>query len=142
MDLTQGDITTRAILSDISYSLFTKNNKDQHHLITNGDVSQLSNTFFDPTKLTIFISHGWNNNNQSAVNSNLKAAILDKYDVNLFITDWRGPANSNYLTARYAVTSVGQFQVSIPYFHLKHAGADIKSCALDAHAQSCNCTID
>jgi pancreatic triacylglycerol lipase len=108
IDLKVGDAKPRVELSDVSYDLYTKNNKDYPYIITTGNVNELSKSFFDPKKPILFVAHGWNNNRNSDVNRYIREATFGNHDVNLFIVDWSGPANSLYLSAKGSVGPVGK----------------------------------
>ncbi|XP_063914906.1 pancreatic triacylglycerol lipase-like isoform X2 [Zophobas morio] len=103
-----GTVTPRVGVSDVEYDLYTRSNQDSPFTITNNDINSLSSSNFDPKKVSIFVSHGWNNNRGSSVNTLIKEAIFGNYDINLFIVDWSGPANEFYLTAKSSVVPVGE----------------------------------
>lgn len=63
---------------------------------------------FDKNKETVFLVHGWRNNFTSSMNSLIRTAVLQKYDVNLFVVDWRHSTDS-YLTAYHNVKRVGEY---------------------------------
>lgn len=102
------EIDVKVAQSDVEFDLYTKSNEDYPHIITNGNVDELSKSHFDPKKISVFVAHGWNNNRNSAVNTNIRQTIFIRNNVNLFIVDWSRPANKFYLSAKNSVVPVGE----------------------------------
>ncbi|CAH0561779.1 unnamed protein product [Brassicogethes aeneus] len=108
-DLLYSKIQLTASEDDATIFFYSRNNPEDPIELSIYDASSLvSDVHYNNTKPHVFISHGWNNNYQSNVNVLIKASLLEKYDVNVFVVDWSGPANKNYITARNAVTAIGE----------------------------------
>ncbi|XP_019880326.2 pancreatic triacylglycerol lipase [Aethina tumida] len=108
-DLVNSKIELQATANDATLYLYTRNNQENPVVLKVQDAASLaSNQYFSNKRSNVFISHGWNNDYQSPVNRLITAAVLEKYDVNVFVVDWSGPANKNYLTAKNAVPTIGQ----------------------------------
>lgn len=102
---------SRASTNDVTLYLFTRNNQDNPSLIklTNGLDDLINNKYYDSQKINAFIIHGLNNNHGSLINQQIRPAILERYDVNVFVADWSKPANAFYTVAFNAVPQVGKF---------------------------------
>jgi pancreatic triacylglycerol lipase len=95
----------KAGASDVTLYLYSKTNPGGE-IIHLGRAEGLPRAY-NPNKQSIFIIHGWNNNHQSDVNRLIKDAVMASQDVNIFVVDWSGPANEDYLTAQNAVQPIG-----------------------------------
>ncbi|KAJ8920202.1 hypothetical protein NQ315_011863 [Exocentrus adspersus] len=92
---------------DVNFYLYTRNNPETFTLFTSSNLT--FSTVFDASKPTLFIIHGWQNNYSSPVNKLIKEAVLEKHDVNVFVTDWGAVAKENYVAAFYSVPSIGKY---------------------------------
>lgn len=72
-------------------------------------MSLLALTDFEANKDTLFIIHGWKNNNESSVNYKIRETILSQNDLNVFVVDWSPIAGKNYISAQGAVLRVGEY---------------------------------
>lgn len=108
VDLMAGGLEPFASVADVSYDLYTRTTTSSPVTIKNNDVNALTSTKFDSKKDNVFVAHGWNNNRNSDVNAKVRANIFINHDVNLFIVDWSGPANKDYLSAKSATVDVGK----------------------------------
>lgn len=108
VDLAAGEFDPYVSTSDVSYDLYTRTTQNSRVTITNNDVNALANTNFDSKKENVFVAHGWTNDRNSAVNTQIRGSIFAKNDVNLFIIDWSGPASKNYISAKGATVDVGK----------------------------------
>ncbi|KAJ8951111.1 hypothetical protein NQ318_021555 [Aromia moschata] len=108
-DLESRPVEATASESDVTYQFFSKSNTKTPVTIKSTEASPLKTTAFKITMDTVFIVHGWRNDNESLVNYEIKEALLPKYDANVFVVDWSRLAKKNYVTAKNAVTAVGGF---------------------------------
>nr|XP_022902538.1 phospholipase A1-like [Onthophagus taurus] len=109
IDLFEPDPRRRPItLDDLTFLLYTKKSKKHPDTIPANNFN-ISRSKFNASLPNVFVSHGWNNHAKSPVNTIIGSAILEHFNVNLFIIDWSGPANLNYFSARAAVPIIGEF---------------------------------
>lgn len=100
------EVAIRATPDDVTYYLYTPHNVETGHSIQSVGTSL---PHFDPKKKTFFIIHGWMDGYQAEVNSYVKTALFNNYDVNIFVVDWSPLAKNLYSTAKNSVTSIGEF---------------------------------
>lgn len=68
--------------NDVFFMLYTQRNRDNgQRLSLNADA--IRNTQFNSGAETRFIIHGWNNDGNSPVNTQIKSAYLDRGDFNV-----------------------------------------------------------
>lgn len=109
--------------SEVNFHLYTRNNELDSELIPGLDFENLmSSNYFNATKNTTFIIHGWNNNYKSPLNTLIKPVLLRHYDINVFVVDWSGPANKFYSTSVSVVPIVGEFVGSFVNFIIDYFG--------------------
>lgn len=94
---------------DVNFYFYSQQNPENPTVFNAKEAKELQNSHFDETKQTLFVVHGWKNNHTSPVNELIKAAILEKHDVNVFVVDWSPVAKENYISAFYNVPRVGKF---------------------------------
>lgn len=105
----QGPITREATIDDVTFYLYSPNGNLEMIPAANF-ASTIQFTNFDKTKKTIFITHGWNNDHSSSINTLIRSAVLKHHEMNVFVVDWSGPANSiNYISAKAASIKVGGY---------------------------------
>lgn len=68
--------------NDVFFMLFTQRNPTNGQRMTI-DADLIRNSNFNPAALTRLVIHGWNNDHQSAVNTQITAAYLQKGDFNV-----------------------------------------------------------
>nr|XP_006825445.1 PREDICTED: pancreatic lipase-related protein 2-like [Saccoglossus kowalevskii] len=68
--------------------LYTRQNRDSKQVIDRKDPATLHNSYFDDSKDTKFIIHGWLHNGDIDWVSDMKHALLDKDDLNVIQVDW------------------------------------------------------
>ncbi|KAG6447346.1 hypothetical protein O3G_MSEX004953 [Manduca sexta] len=90
------------------YWLFTRQNPTNRQVIQHNNINSLLNSNYRANRATKVIVHGWNNNGDTHMNPLITSAFLAVQDCNVIVVDWRGLANSNYITAANSVPSVGQ----------------------------------
>lgn len=106
----QEPVTRLATLYDITLYLHRSNNESPEVIEASSYEKAFTSTKFDPKLKTVFIIHGWNNDYTSPVNTFVREAVLDNYNVNLFVVDWGTPAHDlNYVTAKASALFVGNF---------------------------------
>ncbi|KAI4468893.1 lipase [Holotrichia oblita] len=108
-DLWQDVIALNATAKDVTIYLYTPKNPTEPSILPVAQSIPLSDTPFNPSFPTFFITHGWRNNYESSINSLIKAAILNVTDANVFVNDWSPIAgNILYKLAALEVENVGQ----------------------------------
>lgn len=94
---------------DVNFHFYSRRNPTNATILNTREAKNLEHSYFDMTKETLFIIHGWKNDYSSPVNELIKDAILEKHDVNVFAVDWSPIAKENYISAFYNVPRVGKF---------------------------------
>lgn len=95
--------------SDVTFHLFTQSNQYYSEVVRGTDFEDLlKSQHFKKEKKIKFIIHGWNNHKDSLVNNLIKAALFVHHDINVFVVDWKRPANKFYTTSKSAVPIVGR----------------------------------
>ncbi|KAI4468890.1 lipase [Holotrichia oblita] len=141
-DLSQEVPASRASTSDVIIYLYTPRNLNTpSQLASDGSVS-LSSTNFDASLPIFFITHGWNNNYQSDVNVNVKAAIQAITNANIFVVDWSSITNGLYTISYANVESVGQIVGDYVYsimtaYGLPSSQFRLVGHSLGAHVSGC-----
>lgn len=108
VDLLNEEITiTRVEPGHVSLYFYTKNDPNNPIILDSQNADELKNTQFNPNNEIVFIIHGWSNDYSAFVNTELKRAIFQRHDVNIFIVDWSPIASQGYTTAKGAVEGVG-----------------------------------
>lgn len=95
--------------NDLTYYFYTRRHPSNSIKIKSSSVNLLALTDFVGTKDTLFIIHGWKNDNFSAVNTRIREAILSQNDLNLFVVDWGVIASQGYIGAQGSVRRVGEY---------------------------------
>lgn len=118
--------------------LYTQNNRENPNTIPATNFNAIQNSQFQPSRRNFFIVHGWNGNRNSGVNTQIRRALLDRFDLNVFVVDWSGPANQFYTTARNAVPVIGRLlgnfiEQMIIAFNLRPADFNLAGHSLGAH---------
>ncbi|GJQ68239.1 hypothetical protein Trydic_g10769 [Trypoxylus dichotomus] len=106
-DLWRNPGETRANINDLTLFLFTRNNPTSANTIPANNFNAILSSQFSPARISIFVAHGWNSNVNSGLNAAIRNAVLNRFDANVFIVDWSGPANQFYTTAMSAVPIIG-----------------------------------
>lgn len=95
----------RAQASNIKYNYFRKGSSIGT-VVYSTNVGALKNTRHDAHKETIYIIHGWTNNNKSTINTSIRDALLKHHDVNIFVVDWSRYSRLDYASAQLRVQAV------------------------------------
>ncbi|KAJ8974935.1 hypothetical protein NQ317_012915 [Molorchus minor] len=108
-DLRNSKIQARALATDITYYFYTQSINSSNGIPLYNIEENLPKDVFHPDKEVIVAIHGWQNDFSSPFATNIKLAILNKYDVNFIIVDWGRIAKMNYVTAKYSVQEIGKY---------------------------------
>lgn len=93
-------------LNDIIYILFTRRNPTVGQRLTSMDSVRSSN--WNSNNQVRFIIHGWNSNQDTALNSFITRELLEFGDHNVVVVDWgAGAQTPNYIAARNRVGATG-----------------------------------
>lgn len=90
--------------SKIKYNYFGKGSS-KSTVVYSTDVTALRKTAFDASLESVFVIHGWTNNNISTINTSIRNALL-KHDVNIFVVDWSKYSRLDYLSSMARVSEV------------------------------------
>lgn len=123
---------------DMTYHFYSQKHPISSFDIKLSTIDLLRFTDFDPGKETLFIIHGWNNNNESEVNYHIRETILEDHDINIFVVDWSPMAGRNYISARNSVVRVGGYvadfiRILKAEFGLKLSAVKFVGFSLGAH---------
>lgn len=112
-------------ISDTRFLLYTQNNPDTPQLLELGNTDSIEASYFDPANPTRTTIHGWNGNEESEVNTLLRAAYLQKGDFNIIHVDWSVGADTTlFQTARNRVGAVGGTVAQMLKLLESYAGAN------------------
>lgn len=121
-------------VTDVEFSLYTHGNPE-------GEIVQLGNAFsltesnFNKNHPTRFVIHGWNGNRGSGMNRIIRNAYLQIGNFNIVVVDWSaGDTNTNYLTARSRVSSVGEAVALFIDFLVNTGGASYSDIYIAGHS--------
>ncbi|XP_057658586.1 pancreatic lipase-related protein 2-like [Diorhabda carinulata] len=95
--------------TDIIYHFYCQLHPSNTFDININNVDLLKYSNFSAKKNTLFIIHGWKNNNESSVNHKIREKILHYHDINVVVVDWSKMAGGSYLSAKNSVTRVGKY---------------------------------
>lgn len=105
--------------NDVFFVLFTRRNPTAGQRLARTAASINGSQWSNGAGGTRFIIHGWNNNHQSSVNTDITRAFLAAADHNVVAVDWGvGANNPNYITSRNHVPAVAtQVASFIDFLH-------------------------
>lgn len=93
-------------VDQVFFVLFTRNNRNGVKI--GMDANAIKATTHNSAHPTRFIIHGWNNDQNAAVNKLITEAYLTRGDFNVIVVDWGAGANTvNYISARNRINEVG-----------------------------------
>ncbi|KAG5885403.1 hypothetical protein JTB14_031425 [Gonioctena quinquepunctata] len=87
--------------------LYTRTDPDGIQ-VSLSDRTSVSNSSFDATKNTVFVTHGWTNNYLSPSCVTVREAFLKAADANVFVIDWSDVASLSYQKAQKQMVTVGK----------------------------------
>ncbi|XP_052740187.1 pancreatic triacylglycerol lipase-like [Bicyclus anynana] len=117
-----------------AYWLFTRQNPRNHQLLVNNNANSIRNSNYNGNRQTKVISHGWNSNGNSGVNTMVRDAFLAAGDFNVIVLDWRGAASGVYTTSVRAVPDVGRQLANFLVFLFRTAGGNWNNVHLVGHS--------
>ncbi|CAG9814834.1 unnamed protein product [Phaedon cochleariae] len=130
---TDNDLLNAVHDDDIKIFFFGKNSSEGVQLnIT--DEKAVQNTSFSTTKQTFFVTHGWNNDKTSKMPRLIRKALLENYDVNVFIVDWSSHSKSLYSQAFLVIESMGKLLASKISALQNNTGLELGKTALIGHS--------
>ncbi|KAJ8916054.1 hypothetical protein NQ315_010922 [Exocentrus adspersus] len=133
-DLVNAEIDTRADETDITYHFFNQRDPLVGVDIKSNNIDALRNTRFSASRESLFVIHGWKNNNESDVNYHVREAILEKHNINLFVVDWSPVAGKNYVSAKGSVVKVGQHIANFVKSLASRYGLRVSTVSLVGHS--------
>lgn len=84
---------------DVTYDLYTTDNKDEAVTLRTGDTAQLKDSPFNPAWPTKIIIHGWIENGDTFWYHDIRRNYLSIGDYNVICVNWFPGANKEYLTS-------------------------------------------
>lgn len=94
-------------MNDIIFLLFTRKNPTVGQRIT-FNMDTVFNSNWNANNEVRFIIHGWNSNQDTALNIFMTREFLERADHNVVVVDWSAGAQTpNYIAARNRVGSTG-----------------------------------
>ncbi|XP_077987386.1 inactive pancreatic lipase-related protein 1-like [Glandiceps talaboti] len=81
---------------DITFLLYTRQNRVTPNILTRKDVLGLAESNFDPSRPTKFVIHGYTGNGYNGWRRDMAQALVAREDVNAFSVDWRKGALAIY----------------------------------------------
>ncbi|KAJ8943952.1 hypothetical protein NQ318_013532 [Aromia moschata] len=108
-NLTKKPESFTAQTSDVNLYFYSKSNPNEPVVLNVLDVNKVIKTKFNSSKECLFIVHGWLNNYSSPVNVMIKGAVLEKYDVNVFVVDWSAISKNGYIECVANIERIGKF---------------------------------
>lgn len=112
---------------------YSKKNLNNGIAFKSTDVSTIAKSAFVAGKTTVFIIHGWKNDQGSEFRTKVKDAVLGSFDVNLFEVDWNSVAQGSYASAQAAVSPVGKIVAGFISL-LKGKGLNVGNVKLVGHS--------
>ncbi|XP_032689477.1 pancreatic triacylglycerol lipase-like [Odontomachus brunneus] len=94
---------------DVTYDLYTKDNKDEAVILRTGDTAQLKDSPFNPDWPTKIIIHGWIENGDAFWYHDIRRNYLSIGDYNIICVNWFPGANKEYLTSVRLTRQVGEY---------------------------------
>ncbi|KAI8426442.1 hypothetical protein MSG28_005270 [Choristoneura fumiferana] len=91
-----------------AYILFTRRNPHNGQTLILNDANSIRNSNFNPAHTTIAIAHGYIQSQNSNLNQIIRDAYLNRMEANVIVLDWSRISQMDYMTAIYAIPSVGQ----------------------------------
>ncbi|XP_070536417.1 pancreatic lipase-related protein 2-like [Ptychodera flava] len=79
-----------------AFQLFTRQNYNTGQFLDRHKPEALEASNFDAQRMSVFIIHGWLNHGDIFWMHNVKDALLDFNDYNVFLVDWSGGARAGY----------------------------------------------
>ncbi|KAB0800969.1 hypothetical protein PPYR_05323 [Photinus pyralis] len=129
---------------DVTLHLFTRKHPKTSVAVPINKAGDLlrHNQSFNASALNYFIIHGWRNNYKSNVNVVITEAILNNYDVNVFVVDWSTYAFKFYTTSKAAVPQIGLFLANfisdlLKEYQIPHTQFVLVGHSLGAHIAGC-----
>ncbi|XP_065165077.1 phospholipase A1-like [Atheta coriaria] len=109
VDLQHRDVDFELVPEDITVYFHSAAEPTIGHKFSAHDFDgQVNHPDFDPTRKTVFVTHGWTGFNTSYSCRTIYTALLVKDEVNVFVVDWNRPAHEFYTVARQVVPDIGR----------------------------------
>ncbi|XP_073819936.1 phospholipase A1-like [Musca autumnalis] len=91
----------------VKYYLYTRVNPSKGTKIV-ATTKSVDASYFDASKPTYFVIHGWTQSYTSGMNKDIRAAALRTFDCNVIVVDWARARSVDYATSVIAVPKVGK----------------------------------
>lgn len=94
--------------TNVRILLQTRQNRDNPQVLNFRDLQSVQNSNFNRNRPTRVLVHGWWENDESDINTETAAELLDFYDFNVLLIDWsKGARTLTYVAAANRVPAVG-----------------------------------
>ncbi|XP_003403021.1 phospholipase A1 [Bombus terrestris] len=126
-------LTLDTYLNTTNFTLYTRDNPIKGDIIKPNDVESIRSSYWNASKQTIIITHGWIQN--GAACEIIRDAFLDVRDCNVIILDWSEISNYvNYLDVVKMVPHVARYLADfINFLHTK-AGLQTSNLKIIGHS--------
>ncbi|XP_011211896.1 pancreatic lipase-related protein 2 isoform X2 [Bactrocera dorsalis] len=96
------------IIAGTRFYLYTASNPEEPQEIRINDADSVKNSYFDKSRHTKIIIHGWTGSYLTKPNEEVRHAYLTQEDYNIISVDWSTDAALNYISSRAKVPVVGE----------------------------------
>jgi len=118
----------------VIFELYTRHNPHDAQILRPDDLASLSSSYFDPSRPTRFVSHGWNSKGD-LTHSFSRAYFNNNNDVNFIAINWQAGSNTiNYISARNRVNAVGPHVARMIDFLVTYGRMNLDDCILIGHS--------
>ncbi|XP_028893821.2 phospholipase A1-like [Zeugodacus cucurbitae] len=93
---------------DVRFYLYTASNPEEPQELHINDANSVKNSYFDKSRHTKIIIHGWTGSYLTTPNGPLRRAYLAQENFNIISVDWSTYAALNYISSRAKVPVVGE----------------------------------
>ncbi|CAB3239798.1 unnamed protein product [Arctia plantaginis] len=120
----QDDLVQARSGANNAYWLFTRQNRNNHQVLTHGNINSIRQSNYMSNRPLKVIVHGFISSGNSDINPLLTSAFLDNQDCNVIVVDWSRGARPTYTSAVRIVPSVGQFLGNFLVWLINNAGGN------------------
>ncbi|XP_076752824.1 pancreatic triacylglycerol lipase [Xylocopa sonorina] len=118
-----------------NFTLYTRKNPKDGQLLTLNDTNSVKSSNWNPNKVTVIVTHGWNDNGNSTVCPGVRDAFLNVSDCNVIIYDWSTISNNLvYPTVVKSVPHVARYVSNFVSFLRLEAGLNQSNLKMMGHS--------
>ncbi|XP_017790226.1 PREDICTED: pancreatic lipase-related protein 2-like [Habropoda laboriosa] len=124
-----------ANVNEITFTLFTRNNRQNGHVLKLNDINSVRGSQWGANKPTILVAHGWKSSGTSSACTLIRDAFLKALDCNVVVIDWSSIAhNIAYSVVAKSVPDVAAHVASFVNFLRSKAGLNPSNTKLIGHS--------